>query len=343
MTIPQTMKAVVQLHDGYSGTATGPTLDDAAPFLELREIPVPQPAEGQVLIKVAMASVNPSDIHFIKGEYGQPRVKGAPAGFEGCGTVVAGKGAYAESLVGQRVAFVATHSGAWAEYALTDASACIPVRPDLRDEDAAAQIVNPLTAMAMFDIVREDGAESFVFTAAGSQLGKLAIGLGRDHGIPAIATVRREAQAEALRALGAAEVLVTTAPDFHERFAAVAAARKPRILLDAVGDQNSADMFFAMRSGARWITYGKLSSEAPRLTQMGQFIFMNKRIEGFWLTRWMQSTPMEQRIKVVQEVQERFATGKWRTDVSARLPLDQVVEGLAEALRRPDGKVMITP
>lgn len=188
MTIPDRMTAIVQLEDGYSGTATGPSLDDAAPFVALREIDVPKPAEGQALIRVRMASVNPSDIHFIKGEYGQPRVKGAPAGFEAVGDVVAGRGAYAESLVGKRVAFYATHSGAWAEYALTEASACIPLRPDLRDEDGAAQIVNPLTAMAMFDIVRENaaksGAKGFVFTAAASQLGKLIVGLGRDHGLP---------------------------------------------------------------------------------------------------------------------------------------------------------------
>ncbi|MFC3119164.1 alcohol dehydrogenase catalytic domain-containing protein [Jhaorihella thermophila] len=52
-------------------------------------MPVPQPGPGQVLVKMRMSSVNPSDQHFIKGEYGQPRIKGAPAGFEGCGDVVA--------------------------------------------------------------------------------------------------------------------------------------------------------------------------------------------------------------------------------------------------------------
>ncbi len=343
MTIPKRMKAVVQLHEGYSGTATGPSLDDARPFVELREVDVPQPAEGQVLIKVRMASVNPSDIHFIKGEYGQPRVKGAPAGFEGVGEVVAGQGGYASSLVGQRVAFVASASGAWAEYALTDASACIPVRPDLRDEDAAAQIVNPLTAMAMFDIVRKDGAGSFVFTAAASQLGKLVIGLGRDYGVAPIATVRRDSQVELLKGHGAVEALNVKAPDFKQRFAEAAGRLKPRILLDAVGDQDTADMFFAMGRGARWVSYGKLSSEPPKLTEMGQFIFMDKRIEGFWLTRWMQTTPMEERIKVVQEVQERFVSGKWHTDVAATLTLDELVEGLPAALALPDGKVMMWP
>ncbi|MEY8841119.1 alcohol dehydrogenase catalytic domain-containing protein, partial [Cribrihabitans sp. XS_ASV171] len=121
--LPETMFAVIQTGDGYSGKATGPAIDDAANWLEAAEIPVPTPGDGEVLIRVRMASVNPSDLHSSNGEYGQPRVKGAPAGFEGCGDVVAaGKGA--EGMMGQRVAFYATKSGAWADYALTDARAC---------------------------------------------------------------------------------------------------------------------------------------------------------------------------------------------------------------------------
>lgn len=88
MTLAATMTAVVQTGAGFSGTATGPQIDDAAAYLGTAEVPVPQPGPGQVLVRIRMASVNPSDLHFIKGEYGQPRVKGAPAGFEGCGDVV---------------------------------------------------------------------------------------------------------------------------------------------------------------------------------------------------------------------------------------------------------------
>ena len=109
--LPATMFAVVQTQDGFSGKATGPAIEDASEWLAESELPVPQPGPGQVLIRLRMASVNPSDLHFIKGEYGQPRVKGAPAGFEGCGDVVA-TGAGAEALQGQRVAFVAAGSGA---------------------------------------------------------------------------------------------------------------------------------------------------------------------------------------------------------------------------------------
>jgi hypothetical protein len=50
-----------------------PVLEAMAPYVVPDEIEVPQPGEGQVLIKVRLASVNPSDVMFVKGLYGQPR------------------------------------------------------------------------------------------------------------------------------------------------------------------------------------------------------------------------------------------------------------------------------
>ncbi len=342
MTLPATMQALVTREGGYANNP-GPHIDALSDWCELRELPVPEPEEGQVIVRVALASVNPSDLHYVKGSYGQPRIAGGPAGFEGTGEVVAGKGKAAEGLVGARVAFVAPLGGAWAEYVALDHSIVIPLRPDLLEEDAAAQIVNPLTAMAMFDLVREAKAEAFVATAAASQLGKLLAGLARDHGIPMIALVRRESQLALLEEKGAAEALQTTAPGFAEAFAGAAKRLKPRVLLDAVADQVSADVFFAMPNRARWVVYGQLDAEGPRLPQIGTLIFTGKRIEGFWLTEWMRAASSEKRVGVVQEVQARFAEGRWRTDVTATLGLGDALAGLAKALETPDGKVMIRP
>ncbi len=339
--IPKTMFATILKHDGYSGTMTGPVIENAGDWLAEAELPVPQPGPGQVLIRLRTASVNPSDLHFIKGEYGQPRVKGAPAGFEGCGDVVAsGKGA--EALQGQRVAFVAAGSGAWAEYVVTQMQMCIPLRPDISDDDGAAQIVNPLTAMAMVDMAKEAG-DAFVLSAATSQLGKLMCSLGRDLGLKPIALVRRAEAVEMLKGLGAAEVLVTTDADVAQKFSEISASLKPRMFLDAVMDQLSEQVFTAMPNRARWVCYGKLGSENPTLTQTGQLIFMGKQIEGFWLTQWMMSTPPADQMRVVAEVQARFADGRWKTDVSERLTLQNLIPNLADALKKSDGKVIITP
>ena len=146
-----------------------------------------------------------------------------------------------------------------------------------------------------------------------------------------------------LKDKGAAEVLVTSAPDLMQCFAEISKRLKPRVLLDAVGDQTVADLFFAMPNGARWVNYGKLATDPPALTQLGQLIFMRKRIAGFWLTQWMRETPPEDQIRVVQEVQARFAAGRWSTDVTAVLSLEEAMTQLPAKLAEPDGKVMIKP
>lgn len=70
------MLAILQTGDGYAPTSTGPLIDNAADWLEFATVPLPDVGEGQALIHIRRAAVNPSDIHFIKGEYGQPRLRG---------------------------------------------------------------------------------------------------------------------------------------------------------------------------------------------------------------------------------------------------------------------------
>lgn len=342
MTLPATMSALIQRHDGYAAQHSGTALEAMEPYVEPAEVPVPQPAAGQVLVRVRRAAINPSDVMFVKGLYGQPRRKGQPAGFEGSGEVVAA-GAGAEALVGKRVAFIAAGAGSWAEYALADAATVIPLLPGVSDEDGAAMIVNPLTALAMFDIVREEGEKSFILTAGASQLCKLIIGLARDEGFRPIAVVRRDDQIEPLRALGAAHVVNAGAGGFDEAMAALCRTEKPRILLDAATGPVASAIFHAMGRRSRWIVYGRLDTAPTMIREPGQLIFQAKRVEGFWLAEWLRSAPAGKKAEAALAAQKRFAGGGWKTDVTAVVPLVEAMSRVADELARPNGKVFIAP
>ncbi|MEN0041128.1 MAG: zinc-binding dehydrogenase [Pseudomonadota bacterium] len=341
------MKALLLKNHGYTREKPESTvLTDMTPFVEMGDLPEPEPEEGEVKVEVTLASVNPSDEMFIQGLYGQPRVQGNAAGFEGVGKVVAsGGGAYADGLVGQRVAVVAKPGkpGTWTKYTIADAMACIPLIDGVRNEDGAAMVVNPLTALAMFDIVRESGSKSFILSAGASQLCKLMMNVARDEGFAPIALVRRDEQIDLLKKHGAAHVLNVKSDTFLKDFAKISRAEKPRIFLDAVADQTSADIHDAMPNRARWIIYGKLSEELPTINQPGAMIFQSKVIEGFWLTRWMQDSDMGTKMKTIQQAQQRFASGEWQTDVTAIVPLDEAIERLPAELAKPNGKVFIKP
>src|SRR5260370_16408050 len=77
------------------------------PFpLGVESRPVPKPGKGQVLIRVTASPVNPSDLHFLEGQYAFRKTLPSVPGLEGCGRVVAaGDGLLARRLPGNRVAF----------------------------------------------------------------------------------------------------------------------------------------------------------------------------------------------------------------------------------------------
>ena len=340
-----TMRALIQKHDGYATRHSGTVLEAMEPYVEEAQVPVPAPGESQVLIKVRIAAINPSDVMFVKGLYGQPRRKGQPAGFEGVGEVVSAGGEAGQALVGKRVAFTVglTGWGSWAEYAVAEAAACIPLMEGVRDEDGAAMVVNPITALAMFDLVREEGQKSFILTAGASQLCKLMIGVAKDEGFRPIAVVRRDDQIPLLEKLGAAHVLNSDSPDFRQRMAVLCREEEPRILLDAVTGPVASEIFHSMRRGARWIVYGRLDPTETVIREPGQMIFMRKRIEGFWLVEWMRQVPPERRVRAFTEAQKRFSDGRWKTDVTAVVSLEEAMARVPEELAKPNGKVLIRP
>ena len=341
------MKSLILKNEGYASQAPeSAVLSDMKPFVEFGELSEPSPGKGQVKIKVSLASINPSDEMFIQGLYGQPRIMGNAAGFEGVGVVVeSGGGSIADGINGLRVAFVAAPGmpGTWSEYSIADAAGCIPLINGVRDEDGAAMIVNPLTAMAMFELVKNSESKSFIISAGASQLCKLMISVAAEQGYSPIAIVRRDSQIEPLKKLGAVHVFNSESETFLADFNATMRTEKPRIFLDAVANQSCAQVFDKMPNRSRWVIYGKLDAQLPTLLQPGQLIFQSKVIEGFWLTRWMMETPIAEKIAVIQDVQKRFSNGSWNTDVTAIIPLDEACSRVPEELAKPNGKVFIKP
>ena len=209
----------------------------------------------------------------------------------------------------------------------------------MSDRDAAGLLVNPITAVAMLELVGP--GEAFVFSAGASQLGKFVAGLARDQGKRMIALVRREDPVAILKKLGAEHVLNESDPGFSEQLALVLAKESPVIFLDAVAGAASARVHRAMGDNARWVIYGKLDASKAEILNPSEMIFRGKSVEGFWTTDWTQKASFLKKMRTFGELQNRFRDGRWTTDISAELPLDQVIERLPQALAQPDGKVQI--
>ena len=311
---------------------------------------IPKLKKGQVLVKMLAAPVNPSDLVYLLGKYGIPPNDGAFVGFEGCGIVVkANAGLYGKWLVGKRVAVSAQPGidGVWAEYAITKANFCLPVRKALSDEQASTIIVNPCTSVCMVDRAIELGAKAIVINAAASQVGKGVIRYAKTKKVKTIATVRSEANVAPLKALGADAVLLNTDVNYKEDLKAVCHKLKATVLLDAVADIDTPEVLKAMPNNATAIVYGRLTDTHDPiggLFSVSDTIFRNAKIEGFWLARFISGCSPLQVLALSRKVQKLFAEGIFHTDIYASVNFEEFPKALDHyAVNKSDGKVILKP
>jgi NADPH:quinone reductase-like Zn-dependent oxidoreductase len=334
--LPSTMYAV-QLKD-YQGEPGS---------IAVAEVPVPRPGPGEVLVRVAASPVNPSDLMFIKGNYGFKKPLPATPGFEGSGTVVeCGSGIMARFMKGRRVACAAADAkstgGMWAQYIVTSAQFCVPLRKQVETEQGATMLVNPLTAWALVDEARRGGHRAAVQTAAASALGRMVIRLGQRFSLPIINVVRRTEQVQLLRGIGAEHVLNSSDDDFDEQLRVLARKLGASISFDAVCGELAGRVLRAQPEGGRMLVYGGLSLKAVEIDP-GSLIFEGKHVEGFWLSAWMRGKNIISQLRVANQVQEMLG-GDLKTEIRARLPLEKATEGVANyAANMTAGKLLLLP
>lgn len=316
-----------------------------ADSLVVVEKSVPRPRAGQVLVRIYASPVNPSDLSFLQGLYGVKKSLPVVPGFEASGRVVkSGGGFLARSLVGKRVACAALTDadGTWAEYMVTSASLCIPLIKEINDEQGATAIVNPLTAWALMNMAKRNRAKAVVQTAAASALGQMVESLGHRFSIPVINIVRRAAQVELLKGKGARHVLDSSAADFDERLRQLCRELKATVGFDAVAGELTGRILNAMSDGARVILYGALSGEGC-LIDPRALIFEGKRVEGFWLSKWLRSQNIVSMLRTTRRVQKLLAHDL-KTEIRARLSLEEATKGIRMYMEQmTGGKILFLP
>ena len=324
-------------------TMTAALLAEAGGPLHLRPLPVPTPGPGEVLVRMAAAPINPSDLSVLRGSYGSERTLPIVPGNEGSGTVVAaGPGGLGRALLGRRVACAPSGGdGTWAEYLVTRASRCLPLLGGLSLEQGAMLIVNPMTAAAFFEIARQGGHAALVSTAAASALGRMILRLGRAQGMPVIHLVRRAAQVELLKKEeGGEHVLDSSQPGFAAALSALAEQFQATLWLDAVGGEMSRTLLEAAPRGSTLLMYGRLSGEDSPLD--GRVLYLHeKRVEGFYLPNWMARKSFLQSVRFGWRVQRRLAR-ELRTEVGRRFPLAEAQAAVEHyANHMTEGKVLL--
>src|SRR5919199_432852 len=169
--------------------------------MELADLPVPEPADGEVLIRVDRAGINWADTHTRENDYiARYEVPLVPGG-EVVGTVERGAGEFEE---GQRVVAM-TGTGGYAEYATANTATTFPLPDEVDDGQALALLIQGLTAWHLFrTCARILPGESVVVISGGGGVANLAVQLGKPMGAGrVIATASSEEKRRLTMELGA--------------------------------------------------------------------------------------------------------------------------------------------
>lgn len=312
--------------------------------LIVKEVLTPTPGRGEVLVKIAAAPINPSDLARIRNAHTWLDLSKFIPGLEGSGKVVAaGKGVLPALWLGNRVV-CASHnpeSGTWAEYMVTSAGTCFPLGRKVSDEQGSMSMVNPLTAISFIEIAKQGGHKALINNASASALGRMIELLGNKNKIPVINIVRSQKNLDTLKTLGSKYVLNSSDPSFTENLCELANKLNATILFDSVCDEGLQGMTGALPKNSKVVIYGNLTgAENIKINPRG-LIDSNIKIEGFFLGSRSQENGILKNMKNLIEVR-RLMSSDLKINIQGKYPLDRVQEAVDTYLSNMSaGKVLL--
>lgn len=205
--------------------------------LRLAERPVPQPGDGELLIRVAASGVNRPDVLQRKGNYAPPAGVSDLPGLEVAGVVESGDAAamaQAGLRVGDRVCALVA-GGGYAQWCVAPVAQCLPVPQGLSDVEAASLPETFFTVWSnVFDRGRLQAAEVLLVQGGSSGIGVTAIQLARARGATVIVTAGSDEKCAACLALGAHHAINYKTQDFVAEARRLTDGRGVDVVLDMV-------------------------------------------------------------------------------------------------------------
>jgi NADPH2:quinone reductase len=305
--------------------------------LRVAELPQPEPGPGQVLVRLTAAGVNFIDTYHRSGLYPVPLpfVPGA----EGAGEVVAVGEGVAEVRVGDHVAS-ANLAGAYAEYALAPADRVVPVPAGLSDEQAAAALLQGMTAhYLLFDSHPVRPGDTVLVHAAAGGMGLLVTQLAIALGARVIGTVSTPEKEKLAREAGAASVLGYA--DVPDKVRELTGGAGVAAVYDGVGRATFDGSLASLRRRGTLVLYGYASGPVPPFDinrlQAGSYVLTRPTLSHFIVSR-------EDLTRRAGDILGRVAGGSLRILIGGRYPLAEAGRAHEDLQgRRTTGKLLLVP
>src|SRR3984957_2175007 len=285
--------------------------------LELVDLPVPEPKPNEAVITLAATGVNFIDVYHREGRYKVP-LPFVP-GQEGAGTVTAVGADVKTVKLGDRVSWAGV-LGSYAAYAAVPADRLVPVPAGVTDQQAAAAMLQGMTAHYLaHDVYPLKRGETALVHAAAGGVGQILVQMAHNIGARVIATVSTDEKAQLARAAGADEVILYTQQDFEVETKRLTGGKGVDVVYDSVGKTTFEKGLNILRPRGMMALYGGSSGPVPPfdlivLSQKGSLFLTRPTLGHYTATR-------EELMMRASAVFAMMASGKLKLRIEHTYPL----------------------
>lgn len=299
--------------------------------LEYVDLDEPTAGEGEVLIDVARAGINFADTHATRNDYlaeqSLPLIPGAE---------VSGR-----APDGRRVAAL-LGSGAYAQQVAAPEALLIPIPDEVDDDQAAAMLLQGLTAMALVHrCARIEAGETIVIEAAAGGTGTLAVQIAKRAGAKVIGLASSEEKRELVAGLGADATVDSRADDLGAAIREANGGARVDAVLHMSGGEAFDQQLGALAPLGRMVVFG-IASREQRDVSTAALLRGSKAVIGFWLAHLLMRQDLV--APMIGDLLGAVAAGELRITVGDVYPLSEAARAHEDLIaRRTSGKLLLDP
>ncbi len=308
--------------------------------LTLQNLAAPKPGPGEALLRIEASGVNFIDTYFREGRY--PAQLPYTLGQEAAGTVLAVGPGITDFAPGDRVAWCGI-PGTYAEQAVAPAARLIRIPDALSTQQAAAAILQGMTAhYLLHSTFRPSAGDKILIHAGAGGTGLLLIQLAKRLGVEVITTVSTEEKAALAREAGADHIIFYTHQDIVARVKEITAGAGLPVVYDSVGKSTFEQSLQCLRPRGMLVLFGGASGAVPpfdliRLSTMGSLYVTRPTLKDYVATR----EDLEAR---AGEIFSLVASGALKLRIAHTYPLADAAQAHRDLEgRRTTGKLLLLP
>ena len=304
------------------------------------DIPIPSPKPNEAIVQIKAAGVNFIDVYFREGRY--PSQLPFVLGQEGAGVVTDTGSDVTTVQRGDRVAYTSV-LGSYAEYAAVPANRLVRIPNALDFEQAAAAMLQGMTAhYLLYSSYPVQAGEFALIHAAAGGVGLLLVQMAKKLGTQIIATAGTHEKAQLARDAGADECIVYTESDFESETRRLTNGDGVHVVYDGVGKATFDKDLNVLRPRGYLVLFGGSSGAVPpfdliKLSQKGSLFITRPTLAHYTATR----EELEWR---ANDVMQMIIRGNLKLRIHKSYPLADAAQAHRDLEgRKTTGKLLLIP